>query len=138
MTNNFLDKSSKPSNEMLSDALGRSYKYWQEIKDILGDQYGKLTEEWKYYSAGSGWTLKLLLNKRNLFFFSPCEKYFRLTFIFGNKAVNEVEHSNLPDKIIEELINAKRYIEGRGLRIDVKKKTDVTNILKLVAIKVHN
>jgi len=138
MTSIFLEKSIKPNNEMLSDALGRSYKYWEEIKNILEDQYGKLTEEWKYYSASSGWTLKLLLKKRNLFFFSPCEKYFRLAFIFGDKAVNEVAHSDLSEKIIEELKTAKRYAEGRGLRIEVKKKADIINIIKLVAIKVRS
>jgi len=73
MASIFLDKSVKPTNEMLSGALGQSYKYWEEIKNSLENQYGPLIEEWKYYSATSGWTLKLLLKKRNLFFFAPCE-----------------------------------------------------------------
>ena len=123
---------------MLSDALGGSYKYWEEIKSTLEDQYGKLTEEWKFYSASSGWTLKLILKKRNLLFFAPCEKYFRLAFIFGDKAVTEVENSDLPNGMIEELKNAKRYVEGRGLRIEVRKKADIKYIIKLVAIKIRN
>ena len=123
---------------MLSGALGQSYKYWEEIKNTLENQYGPLIEEWKYYSATSGWTLKLLLKKRNLFFFAPCEKYFRLAFIFGDKAVSAVEKSDLPVKMVQELKSAKRYIEGRGLRLEVKKKTDIKNIITLVAIKINN
>jgi Protein of unknown function (DUF3788) len=134
----FLDKSVKPTNEMLSGALGQSYKYWEEIKNTLENQYGPLIEEWKYYSASSGWTLKLLLKKRNLFFFAPCEKYFRLAFIFGDKAVSAVEKSDLPVKMVQELKSAKRYVEGRGLRLEIKKKTDVKNIITLVAIKINN
>jgi hypothetical protein len=138
MASIFLDKSLKPTNEMLSGALGQSYKYWEEIKNSLENQYGPLIEEWKYYSATSGWTLKLLLKKRNLFFFAPCEKYFRLAFIFGDKAVSAVEKSDLPLKMVQELKSAKRYVEGRGLRLEIKKKTDVKNIITLVAIKINN
>jgi hypothetical protein len=138
MASIFLDKSVKPTNEMLSGALGQSYKYWEEIKNSLENQYGPLIEEWKYYSATSGWTLKLLLKKRNLFFFAPCEKYFRLAFIFGDKAVSAVEKSDLPLKMVQELKSAKRYVEGRGLRLEIKKKTDVKNIITLVAIKINN
>ena len=138
MASIFLDKSLKPTNEMLSGALGQSYKYWEEIRNTLENQYGPLIEEWKYYSATSGWTLKLLLKKRNLFFFAPCEKYFRLAFIFGDKAVSAVEKSDLPLKMVQELKSAKRYVEGRGLRLEIKKKTDVKNIITLVAIKINN
>jgi hypothetical protein len=123
---------------MLSGALGQSYKYWEEIRNTLENQYGPLIEEWKYYSVSSGWTLKLLMKKRNLFFFTPYEKYFRLAFIFGDKAVSAVEKSDLPVKMVQELKSAKRYIEGRGLRLEVKKKTDIKNIITLVAIKINN
>ena len=138
MASIFLDKSVTPTNEMLSGALGQSYKYWEEIRNTLENQYGPLIEEWKYYSVSSGWTLKLLLKKRNLFFFTPYEKYFRLAFIFGDKAVSAVEKSDLPVKMVQELKSAKRYVEGRGLRLEIKKKTDVKNIITLVAIKINN
>ncbi len=134
----FVNKTVPPTNAMLSDALGKSYLYWKEIRQTLEEQYGTLIEEWKFYSASSGWTLKLLLKKRNLFFFAPCDGYFRIAFVFGDKAVTAVEKSKLPKKMIEELINAKRYAEGRGLRIDVKKKTHIKNIVTLVGIKVNN
>jgi Protein of unknown function (DUF3788) len=134
----FLNKSVKPNNEMLSVALGQSYKYWEEIKKTLANQYGTQTEEWKYYGANSGWTLKFLFKKRNLFFFAPCEKYFRIAFVFGDKAVRAVEDSDLPPKMIQELKNAKRYVEGRGLRLEIKKKADVKHVITLVGIKVSN
>ena len=47
----FLDKSVKPNDDMLSRALGHSYKYWEEIKTSLRSQYSPLTEEWKFYGA---------------------------------------------------------------------------------------
>lgn len=138
MSSIFADKSDKPNNQKLSEALGASYKYWEKIRESLEDEYGKLVEEWKYYGASSGWTLKMLLKKRNLFFFTPCDGYFRISFVFGDRAVAAIEESDLPPKLIQELKNAKRYAEGRGLRIEVKKRADIDNIVKLVAVKVDH
>lgn len=139
MTSNiFIDKSKKPDAQELRKALGTSYKYWEELKNSLVAEHGELIEEWKYYGQKIGWTLKLFYKKRNLFFFTAGDKYFRISFVFGDKAVAEIEKSDLPTKMIDELKSAKKYVEGRGLRIEIKKRGDVDNVKKLVAIKINN
>ena len=134
----FEDKATMPDDKMLAKALGKSNRLWQEIKKHLKAEYGELIEEWKFYGQKSGWILKTLRRKRNLFFFIPLKGYFQVSFVFGDKAVAVVEKSDLPKKIITELKNARKYAEGRGLRIDVKNSADVEHIKKLVEIKVNN
>jgi hypothetical protein len=68
----------------------------------------------------------------------PCYNYFRVAFIFGDKAVKAIEESNLPAALIEEVKNARKDAEGRGLRIEMKKKTQIEHIIKLTSIKVNN
>ena len=138
MASIFLNKTVTPNDKMLRDAIGKTYPYWIMIKETLKEEYGTLNEEWKFYGASSGWTLKTLLKKRNLFFFIPYDNYFLIGFVFGDKAVAAAKKSTLPVKLVDELTNAKRYAEGRGLRIEVKKKSDVKNIITLVSIKVDN
>ncbi len=138
MARMFTDKSIKPNNKSLSEVLGKSYKLWEDLKDSLEEGNGKLIEEWKFYGQKIGWTLKLLLKKRNLFFFAPYEKHFNIAFVFGDKAVSVIEQSDLPKNMIDELRNAKKYVEGRGLLIEVRKKSDLKKILKLTAIKIKN
>ena len=138
MARMFLDKSCKPNEATLSEVLGRSYTHWKLIQSLLNDQYGKLAPEWKYYGAKSGWTLKMMLKKRNLFFFAPCDKYFRIAFVFGDKAVRAIEEIDLSPALIKEIKGAKRYAEGRGLRIEVRKREQIEDIVKLTAIKVDN
>jgi len=132
----FMDKSIQPNEESIKEALGLKYKYWKEIRTSLNKEYEELKEEWKYYGQKSGWTLKLFYKKRNLFFFSVYEDYFAIAFVFGDKAVDAIINSNLPAKYIEEILAAKKYAEGRGIRIEVREKTDVKIILKLVEIKI--
>jgi len=134
----FSDKSTQPDDGMLAEALGRTYLLWVEIKSHIRVEYGGLIEEWKYYGLKSGWILKSLNKKRNLFFLIPCQKYFRIAFVFGDRAVAAIENSGLPATMIEEIKTAKKYAEGRGLRLEVRKRGDVEHVKKLVAIKVMN
>ncbi len=134
----FDDKAAKPTNQKLARALGKSNGLWKEIKKNLKGEYGELTEEWKFYGQKSGWILKTLRKKRNLFFFVPLEGSFRVSFVFGDKAVAATEQSDLPKDLIKTLKNARKYAEGRGLQIDIKGPADVENIKKLVEIKINN
>ena len=106
--------------------------------DGLERRHGTITPEWKYYGRTSGWTLKVLLKKRNLFFLAPCDKRFRVAFVFGDKAVKAVEQSGLPKRMIRELKDGKRYPEGRALRMELRKAAQVEQVLTLAAIKAAN
>jgi hypothetical protein len=134
----FDDKSVKPDNKTFLNAIGKTAKLWQKIKSNLENEYGELIEDWKYYGQKTGWLLKVLRKKRNLFFCIPLKGCFRIAFVFGEKAVSAVESSDLPEAIKVELKNARKYAEGRGIRIEVKSSKDVENIQKLVEIKVKN
>ncbi|MHC4296698.1 MAG: DUF3788 domain-containing protein [Planctomycetota bacterium] len=135
----FDDKANKPTAQKLARVLGsESNGLWKEIKKHLKVEYGEMIEDWKFYGAKSGWILKTLRKKRNLFFFVPLEGSFKVSFVFGDKAVAAVEKSDLPKALITELKNARKYAEGRGIQIEVKGPADVENIKKLVAIKVAN
>jgi len=134
----FDDKTKKPTGVDLAKALGSKYQLWETIQKHIQENYCATVAEWKFYSQKYGWSMKLLLKKRNLFFFGPRDGYFIIAFVFGDKTVSALEKSSLPKEIIDEVVNARKYVEGRGLRIEIKKKKDVENILKLIEIKVAN
>jgi hypothetical protein len=139
MSESFFDnKTIKPNTEDLNIALGKSSKYWNDFRRHIEEKFGPLIEDWKFYYQKSGWTLKVLRKKRNLFFMIPVEDYFKITFVFGDKAVSVVEKSDLSKEIIKTLKEARKYMEGRGIQIVVKELEDVNNLKKLVEIKVNN
>jgi hypothetical protein len=136
--NPFTDKNTNPDDKSPAKVLGESSKLWHEPKKHLTVSYGELIEEWKFYSPKYGWTLKLLKKKRNLFFFSPRPNGFRVSFVFGDKAVSHIEASNLPDEMKTALRSARKYAEGRGISIEVKSVDEIEEIKKLVEIKLSN
>ena len=136
--NIFLNKNEKPTEVILKHELGSTFDLWNEIKSKTESEYGPLLEDWKFYSKSSGWTMKLLLKKRNLLFITPYKGYFCAIFIFGDKAVEEVNKSSLPDELKNELNNARKYAEGRGLRLEVRNKVDAEYVIELIRIKIKN
>jgi hypothetical protein len=134
----FCDRTQEPDDSQLADALGPTAGLWQELREHLESEYGPLLEEWKIYSEKSGWMKKVLRKKRNLFFFTPLDGRFRLGFVFGDRAVAAVEASELDDEIKQELRDARKYAEGRGLVLEVRTLEDIEPVKTLVAIKVKN
>ncbi len=134
----FKDKAIKPDARTMAKALGEAAEHWEKLRAGLENDFGVLIEDWKYYGQKSGWILKLFKKKRNLFFVTPQRGLFRIAFVFADRAVAEVESSDLPESIKENLKSARKYAEGRGLQIEVKEAKDVEIVKKLVQIKVGN
>ena len=132
------DKNKKPGNKILADKIGKNFNYWEDIRKHVKEKYENISEEWKFYGKNYGWQLKIFLKKRNLFFLIPHENFFNIVFVFGNKAVEEIEKSKISNELIDKVVNAKKYAEGRGLLIEVKNKKYIADIKKLMEIKINN
>ena len=136
MSSIFIEKSVVPTETLLDETIGDSCILWREIKAHIMNEYGETNEEWKFYGKKYGWTLKKILKKRNLFFLNPSKDFFNIAFVFGDRAVAEIEQSNLPSAIIDEIKNARKYAEGRGINIEVRTAADVAIIKQLLNIKI--
>ena len=134
----FLDKSHTPTSEDLADALSDTYPIWVEMNREIAAKYGDVIPSWKFYDKKSGWTMKNMLKNRNLFFFKPYRSHFTLTFVFGDRAVEEIDRSTISEKIKAEIRSAKRYMEGRGLTIKVMDNMPLPDIYKLIGIKLKH
>lgn len=137
-TNDFNDKQVMPDEAALASEIGETKKYLDRICRFIEEETGQLTREWKHYGQKTGWTLKLLSKKRNLLFVGPENGYFIVAFVFGDRAVEAVSKSQLPETIKNELINARKYAEGRGIRFEIRDDSDLENVKELIRIKIEN
>jgi hypothetical protein len=132
----FDDKSKQPTKQMLAKALGKQYQLWTEIAEYVVEKYPRAIEEWKYYSVKYGWSFRLKDKKRNIIYMTPSDGFIMVGFIFGDKGVNAVQENSLPQTIKDELRDAKKYVEGRIIRLQVRIQADVANIKRLIDIKI--
>ncbi len=134
----FTDKAIEPNDMMLSQSLAEAQTLLNNIGTFIETKYGGFKPEWKFYNQKSGWIMKMFSLKRNVMFIIPCNEYFKAVFIFGDKATESIMQSNLPDTMKHDLLNAKKYAEGRSIQVDVKNRNDYENIEKLIQIKMEN
>jgi hypothetical protein len=132
------DKSVAPNESQLKDVLGKTFQLWNSIKEYISDNYRPTDEQWCFSGKNYGWSLRLKHKKRTVLYLIPCKGYFMVAFTLGEKAVTAAQKSTLPKFILDIIKSARKYVEGRGIRIEVKQPHDIENIKKLTEIKMAN
>lgn len=134
----FTLKAKTPNEADLKNALGDAYEFWQMLAGYTKKAYPDVVEEWKYSNEKYGWSFRISDKKRVIIYMLPRDQFFKVAFVFGQKASDTIFESNISATIQKELKLAKAYVEGRGIRIDVKDKSIVNDIKKLITIKIAN
>ena len=61
-----------------------------------------------------------------------------MAFVFGEKATDKILSDSISENIKSELNAAKKYAEGRGIRIEITDSSLMKDIEKLIEIKASN
>jgi hypothetical protein len=112
--------------------------FWNELKRLIASRFTPLSLEWGFASEKTGWGLRLKREKRTILYMTPCKGYFMASFALGEKAVKAAHESDLPVSVLGVIDSAKKYAEGRGVRLEVRSAEDVRNVEKLAVIKMAN
>ena len=134
----FDDKSNRPQADKLAEALGRTSRLWDQLRAFLSSQYDPLTEDWGFSGQNWGWALRLKHKKRTVLYLTPCKRHFLVGFVLGEKAVKAAHQTDLPASVLDSIDSARKYAEGRGVRIEVRTKKDLSTVEKLATIKMTN
>ena len=134
----FDDKSKPPKDDDLAIMLGSTFVFWNELKRLIASRFTPLSIEWGFTSNKTGWGLRLKREKRTILYMIPCEGYFVASFALGEKAVKAARETDLPISVLEVIDAAKKYAEGRGVRLEVRSVEDVRNVAKLAVVKMAN
>lgn len=134
----FMDKSLQPDEAALYIALGERFELWKEIREYAFSKYPKATEEWNYPGIKYGWSFRIKDKKRAILYLLPRERYFKVAFVFGQKAVDLIMESDIAQEIRTELSNARVYAEGRGIRIDIRDHSQLRDIFFLIDVKISH
>ena len=131
----FDDKTIEPQAADLQSMLGRSSALWDRLVADMDVEYSPVEKTWNHSGAKWGWSLRLKQKKRTVLYMTPCKGHFLVGFVLGEKAVKAAHDGGLPDSVLTVIDEAKKYAEGRGVRIEVRNKKDLAITTKLAAIK---
>jgi len=134
----FGDKESPPNDGSLSDHLKDSMRSWQKLNAEIGKACPDVEGMWKFPTKAAGWTWTERSGKRNILYRQPCEGYFRVTIVLGEPAAEKALSGTLPDAVKSAIREARPYMEGRSIPIDVRGDGDVAAVIELLRIKLSN
>jgi hypothetical protein len=135
-TSVFSEKNTIPGDSDLVTSLGKTFPLWMEIKDYAYSKYPAAIAEWYYPGEKYGWSFRIKDKKRAIIYLLPREGFFKVAFVFGQKAMDAIMQSQISDPVKTELESARVYAEGRGIRIDIKNNDLIKDIKLLIDIKV--
>lgn len=134
----FDDKSHQPTDEDLLVTLGNTYVYWNELQRLLELRLSPMSTEWGFTSKSTGWGMRVRHGERIIVYMTPCKGYFLASFALGEKAVKAAHESDLPSSVLTVIDGAKKYAEGRGVRLEVRSADLLSSIEKLAIAKMKN
>lgn len=127
-----------PTPDELAGALGRAGVLWDDLKRRIAAAHAPIAEEWVSSGQHHPWALRLKQQKRAVVYLTPQPGWFRASFALGEKAVAAAGQAGLPPAILDLIDRAPRFAEGRAVRLEVRRATDVDVVVKLAAIKLAN
>lgn len=134
----FPDKSHSPKDADLARVLGRTKRHFDNLKAHALEVSPTATHEWKFYSKKSGWIFVLGGKRRNLLYLKPSNKYFTVSFVFGERTVKATEQSDLPDDVVKMVRTSPKQPEGRAVAVEVRSAAQLEIVKKLLAIRMDN
>lgn len=138
MKSSFMDRGSEPSAKELMVTLGDTFEIWSDLVKYSCKLYPKALQKWHFSGDKFGWSFRISDQKRVLVYLLPRDAFFKVAFVFGQKATDEILKSHISENIKQEIRNAKVHAEGRGIRIDVRDKSIIGDIKELVRIKIQS
>jgi hypothetical protein len=133
----FLDSTYCPTDIQLTEALDENYRFWETLRDAALKSGKVETEGWYFGGKKFGWSYRISDKKRVLIYLLPRDGFFKVAFVFGEKAIEEVKKSAINSNLIEELIAAKKYAEGKGIRFSVFTKDETLDALEFLRVKLE-
>lgn len=139
LTNAFIGLAQEPTDDQLREALGaRSAKHWSDLVRRLYANGTVDGQEWKSYSKKHGWALRLQKGTRNIVYLTPAHRAFMVGFALGQRAVTAALAEPLPEEVLTAIREAKRYVEGTAVRLEVRSTAMLRAVETLSAIKLAN
>ncbi len=129
------DKLQVPTESALAAVLGPAKDLWNEFSAAIAAEYQPLTEKWGFSGKKWGWSLALKQRKRTIVYLTPSESFFYAGFALGEKAVAAAQHGGLSADVLKLIDSARKYAEGRAVRLEVHTAEDIRQALAIAAAK---
>lgn len=130
------DPGVSPTKNVLENALGKSFTVYEDLMDTITDKNYGLLPSWNYYKDGKAWLCKVQHKKKTVFWLSVWDKYFKLSFYFTEKTSKGIKALDIDSSIKNGFKTNKPVGRLLPLVINVNKKVQLKDVLKIIEYKI--
>jgi Protein of unknown function (DUF3788) len=131
----FIDKSTRPTDAAVEDAIGSGFPLWVALRAALAGAFDPVDEDWTFSGKRYGWSLRLRRRDRPIAYLTPLAGRFRASLALPERTVDAALAADLPPAVRSTVASARTYPEGRAVRLVVTSGEDVASILALARIR---
>ena len=124
-----------PSEEVLKNVLGQVYVVWAEFETQVIQGEFSLTLDWNYYKDQKSWLCKVCHKKKTIFWLSVWEGFFKTTFYFTEKHLEDIADLEISEQIKEDFCKTKPVGKLLPMLICIDKQEQLSDLLKIVKFK---
>jgi hypothetical protein len=129
------DPGTPPSEDLLKNVLKSTYPAYEEMLKVITDTEYGLVPQWNYYKDGKAWLCKVGFKKKTVFWLSVWNGYFKAGFYFVERHCPGVLELDIDKSIKEEFKSKKPFGTLFPLAIEMRKKEQVSDLLKVIEYK---
>lgn len=123
-----------PSAEVLEKNLGKDiFVVFEELMMEISKK--ELSADWRYYRDGKSWLCKVINKKKTVFWLSIWDGFFKTSFFFTAKNCLAVGDLDIDNRIKEEFAQTKAIGKLLPLILDIRKKEQLSDLLKIIEYK---
>ena len=124
-----------PTEEVLMNVMGDSYPAYEKLIKMIKDPELALEPVWNYYRDGKAWLCKNMYKKKNIFWLSVWEGYFKTAFYFTDKNKAGIDDLEIDEEIKKNFKSSKYIGKLIPLVIDVHKEEQIDDVVKIAGYK---
>jgi hypothetical protein len=129
------DLGAPPEAKELAARLGEASKVWDALVAEVGRAFGPVAGRWGRAGAKYPWTYAVEGGGRKLVYLVAGEASFGATVVMGEKAIARALEEGVGPEVRAAIEGARKYVEGRPVRLEVRGVSDVDAVVGLVRCK---
>lgn len=129
------DPNIEPSDEVIAQALGKSYTAYEAMRENVTDPAVGLEFSWRFYNDGKAWLCKAVGKKKTVFWLSIWPGFFKISFYFTEKNVRGVMDLDISKGLKDEFDRNRKAGKFIALVFEMKTKSQIKDLLKVIEYK---
>jgi len=129
------DPNVEPTDEVLSQALGKSFAAYEAMRETVTNPSNGLELGWRFYNDGKAWLCKACFGKKTVFWMSVWPGFFKITIFFMEKYRKEILDLGIAQNVKDKLNRSDHTAKFIPVTLEMKTKGQIKDLTKVIAYK---